>query len=71
MVSDRSVREERSSHLCICVTELDGDITLQLVAETDRVHTRNGLDSLRLSVRHVSNGSWAVREQGQRCDLHA
>jgi hypothetical protein len=31
--------------LCVCVTELDGNVSLQLVLETDSLDTRDGLDN--------------------------
>lgn len=44
-------------NLCVRVTELDGNVSLQLVLETDSLYTRDGLDDGRLSVSDVTNGS--------------
>ena len=41
----------------IGVSQLDGDIPLQLVLEPDRLHTRDGLDDRRLAVRYVADGT--------------
>lgn len=43
--------------LGVGITQLNGNIPLQLVLETDRLHLRNGLDNGRLSVSDVSDGS--------------
>ena len=43
--------------LCIGVTQLDGNIPLQLVLEADRLHARDGLDDRRLAVRYVADGA--------------
>lgn len=43
--------------LCVRVTELDGDVPLQLVLETDGLHAGDGLDDCRLSVGDVANGA--------------
>lgn len=43
--------------LCVCVTELDGNVSLQLVLETDSLDTRDGLDDSGLSVSDVTNGT--------------
>lgn len=43
--------------LCVGVTQLDGDVSLQLVLETDSLYTRDGLYDGRFSVSDVSNGT--------------
>lgn len=43
--------------LRVCVTEFDGDISLELVLEADRLHTRDGLDNGTLSMSDVANSS--------------
>lgn len=34
-----------SVHLCIGITQFDGNISLQLVLESDGLHSRNSLDN--------------------------
>lgn len=41
--------------LCVGITELDGDVSLELVLETDRLDTRDGLYYRTLSVGDVAN----------------
>lgn len=43
--------------LGVGITQLDGDVALQLVLEPDSLHLRNCLDDRRLPVSDVSNGS--------------
>lgn len=43
--------------LGIGITQLDGDVSLQLVLETDSLHLRDSLDDRRLSVSDVSDGT--------------
>lgn len=43
--------------LCVGVTQLDGNVALQLVLETDSLHAGDGLDDSGLSVSDVSNGA--------------
>jgi hypothetical protein len=47
-----------SAHLGVCVTKLDGDISLQLVLESNGLNTRDGSNSGRLSVCDVSDRSY-------------
>ena len=43
--------------LCVCVTKLDRNVPLQLVLETDGLHTGDSLDNRTLSVGDVANGT--------------
>ena len=43
--------------LCVGITQLDGDIPLQLVLETNRLHLRDGLDDGGLPVSDVTDGT--------------
>lgn len=45
------------THLCVGVSQLDGNVSLQLILETDSLNTRDGLYYCRLSVCYVSNGT--------------
>jgi hypothetical protein len=45
-----------AAHLGIRVTELDGNVSLELVLEPDRVNSRDGLDRLRLCVSGFPGG---------------
>jgi hypothetical protein len=47
----------RLVYLSIGITELDGDVPLQLVLEPDGVDPGQGLDYCRLSMSHMTNGS--------------
>lgn len=43
--------------LGVGITQLDGNVSLQLVLETDSLHLRDSLDDCRLSVSDVSDGT--------------
>lgn len=43
--------------LCICVTQLDRNVSHELVLEADRLHAGDCLDYCGLSVRYVANGT--------------
>lgn len=43
--------------LCVGVTELDGNISLQFVLETDGLDTGDGLDDGTLSMSDMTNGT--------------
>ena len=61
--------------LGVGITQLDGDIPLQLVLETNRLHLRDGLDDGRLPVSDVTDGTDVNRSltrndiggQGRQC----
>ena len=42
---------------CVGITQLDGDVALQLVLEAHRHDTRDGFDHSRLSMSHMANGA--------------
>jgi hypothetical protein len=44
-------------YLCVRVAELDGDVALEFVLETDRLDATDGLDDCTLSVSYVSDCS--------------
>ena len=67
-----------SVDLGVGVTQIDGDVSLELVLESDRVHAGKGLDDRRLAVSDVADGSDVdggltaddFRRQGrQLCDV--
>jgi len=51
----RTLRVIALVYLCVRITELDGDVALEFVLETDRLDTTDGLDDSTLSVSDVSN----------------
>lgn len=45
-------------HIKVCqisLTQLDGDVSFEFILESNRMHTRDGLDHCRLAVRYMSN----------------
>jgi len=44
-------------HLCVGVTQLDGDVPLQLILESYSVNSGQGFDDGRFTVSHVADGS--------------
>lgn len=53
------------AYLGVGVTELDGNVTFELVLESNRLHSRDGLDGLRFSVSDVTDSSCKL-EIGKR-----
>jgi hypothetical protein len=53
----RALRVVALVDLCVRITQLNGDITLQLVLETHSLHTRNSLDYRTLAVGDVADGT--------------
>lgn len=51
------IRLDLSVDLGVGITQLDGDVTLELVLETHSHHTRQRFHHCRFSVRYVANGS--------------
>lgn len=43
--------------LCVGIAQLDGDVSFQLVLESDGLHPRDGLDYRALAVRHMPDGA--------------
>mmetsp|Transcript_19175 Transcript_19175/g.31929 ORF Transcript_19175/g.31929 Transcript_19175/m.31929 type:complete len:348 (-) Transcript_19175:199-1242(-) len=48
---------ETLEDLCVGVTQFDGDVSLELVGESDGLHAGDGLHDRTLSVRDVADGS--------------
>lgn len=44
-------------YFCVCVSQLDGDIPLQLVLKSDGLYARDGLDDGGFAVSDVADGS--------------
>ena len=51
------MQSRRATHLCVGVTQLDGNVTFELVLESNGLDTRDGSDSRRFTVGDVSNGT--------------
>lgn len=56
----RAEEDRGETHLGVGVSQLDGNISLELILEPHRLHPRDGLDCLRLSVGDVTNRTCAV-----------
>jgi len=53
--------------LGVGVAQFDGDVALQLVFETHRLHAGDGLDDGGFSVRHMANCSWIFEAPKTYC----
>ena len=52
-----ALRVVATVHLCVGVTQLDGDVPLQFILEANSVNSGQGFDDGRFAVSHVADGS--------------
>jgi hypothetical protein len=57
LVSSRLVGLPPYAYLGVCVSQLDGNVPLQLVLEPDGLYSRDSLDDGRLSVGYVTDST--------------
>lgn len=62
LIQERS--RKLQAHLCVCVTELDRNVALELILEPDGENARDGLDDRRFSVGDVTDRTF-VRRKGR------